>query len=491
LNRNKSVVEIDFAELADGSLVEMIEHPEDPTKTYLAVYDKGSVRYTDRVPDGPRILQPLSRDDEYLRHVSLAAGAEPCGSVSDLVSDMVDILGDCLDADLNSRALMSAFAISTWFPEKLTISPYLALVGPPGSGKTAAMLILNSLFYRGLLSTDISSSAFYDISHRIRPTITLDETLTAGRPRRLFHLLRASSTRGFCCLRKDKASLAFGPKVFSWPELPDDQALNSRCVVIPMKKTSRTDLKSPHEPTVLERAKKLRMRLLQFRFEHFRNVSVPKPPPNKRLSGRSLDLYRAVTLSVEEDQSLCRFLASEIAAQEEFRARPLSPAQIWTICVLYRIIHFPEALFCPMKVLAAAVNRELKDRGEPQVLNERKLGDILTSLSLTNRTRTNIGYVLWLNRAERELIHAAARDYNVDGSLGDSIDGCPTCTPTKAKPANPKAGTSPSVKAQISTKEALKIPGRIRRIPHLPRVRRERRERRFRSPQSRAGVGSD
>ena len=455
----------------------MIEDPADSTKTVLAVCDKDSVRYVNKIRDGNRILMPLSRADVYLRHVCLAAGVEACGSVPDLISDIVTILGDCLDLDQDSRKLLSAFVISTWIPEKLSVAPYLALVGPPGSGKTTAMLILNSLFYRGLLTADISSSAFYDISHRIHPTISLDETLTAGRPRELIHLLRASSTRGCVGLRKDKANLAFGAKAFSWLELPDDQALNSRCIVMPMRRTSRTDLKSPNDSAVLERAKKLRMRLLQFRFERLRNVSEPKPPLNGRLSGRSLDLYRALTLSVEENEPFCKFLADKIAAQDEFRARPLSPAQVWTIWILYQVIHrCPEAGLCPMKELAAAVNEKLKNCGEPQGLNERKLGDVLTSLSLTKRTRTNTGYVLWLNRAERALIHAAARDYHIEGSPGDSIDECPICTPASMlKPATPKARTRPPVKAQVEANQTSKVQNSKRR------VRREHRERRRRS----------
>src|SRR5580658_6956263 len=120
----------------------MIEHPEDATKTLLAVYSNESVRCTERIEDRGRILVPLPRADNDLRHVCLAAGVEAYGRIHDLISDVVTILGDCLDLDRDSLKLMGAFAISTWFPEKLTIAPYLALVGPPGSGKTAAMLIL-------------------------------------------------------------------------------------------------------------------------------------------------------------------------------------------------------------------------------------------------------------------------------------------------------------------------------------------------------------
>jgi hypothetical protein len=153
------------------------------------------------------------------------------------------LLGLCLDLEDDQKILIGAFVISTCLSEKLSVAPYLALVGPPGSGKTTAMRLLSLVCYRGLMTADISSSAFYDISDRIRPTILLDETLTAGRPRELIHLLKASSTIDCVSLRRGKARLAYGPKVFSWLELPNEAALNSRCVIVPMQKTSRTDLK--------------------------------------------------------------------------------------------------------------------------------------------------------------------------------------------------------------------------------------------------------
>jgi hypothetical protein len=487
LNRNESEIEIDFQELADGSIVEMIEHPEDATKTLLAVYSNESVRCTERIEDRGRILVPLPRADNDLRHVCLAAGVEAYGRIHDLISDVVTILGDCLDLDRDSLKLMGAFAISTWFPEKLTIAPYLALVGPPGSGKTAAMLILNSLLYRGLLTTDISPSAFYDIAHRIRPTTSLDETLTAGRPRELMHLLKASSTRGFAYLRKNRTSLAFGPKVFSWLELPDDQALNTRCIIIPMHRTSRTDLKSPNDPKVLDCTRKMRMRLLQFRFERLRNASEPMPPLNVQLAGRSLDLYRALALPFKEYEPFCEFLADRIAAQDRLQARPLSPAQLSTIWILFQTIHkAPDLPGVSMSLLAKAVSLELKERGEPSGLNERKLGSILTSLSMTSRTRTRLGYLLWFNRAEKLRIHAARRDYGVEGSHADSIAECPLCTPTgKPTLATPKARTRPPVKAQVKANDTRK--GQDGKH----RERRERRERRLRSSRFSAGLGSD
>lgn len=169
---------------------------------------------------------------------------------------------------------MTAFVVSSWFSEMLPVAPYLALLGPPGSGKTSAMRILRLLCRRSLLSADITSAGFYGVCHRLSPTLLIDETITAGHPRTLLHLLRSSSAPGFVSLRKDKAQMAYGPKVLAWIELPNDAALNSRCIVIPMHRSSRSNLLSPDDPGMLQLAKTVRMRLLQFRFEHYLSAGL-------------------------------------------------------------------------------------------------------------------------------------------------------------------------------------------------------------------------
>src|SRR6185437_6082081 len=211
---SKSFSEVDFAELSDGSIAEMIEDPQDATRTLFAVYRNQSISCMDRVEDHG--LVPLPRENENVKYVQLAQGAEPYGRVQDLKNEVDLILRSCLDLDANSLTMMTAFVISTWLQENAPIAPYLALVGPPGSGKTTAMRVLNSICYRGILTADISASAFYDLCDRIGPTLLLDETLTAGRPRELIHLLKVSSTPDAVSLRKGSARLAYGPKVFAW-----------------------------------------------------------------------------------------------------------------------------------------------------------------------------------------------------------------------------------------------------------------------------------
>src|SRR5713101_8417546 len=78
-------MEIHFAELEDGSLAEMIEDPADPTKSLLAVYKDGNVQYAEQWQDRNRILVPLPRTGQMLKHVSLPAGSEPYVGLEELM----------------------------------------------------------------------------------------------------------------------------------------------------------------------------------------------------------------------------------------------------------------------------------------------------------------------------------------------------------------------------------------------------------------------
>lgn len=429
------VVETDFAELPDGTLVEMIEDPTNPSRSLLAVYKNGAVECVERYRDGDRVLLPPARTG-LLKHVRLPQGAERHGGMLDLFGRVAELLGACLDINPDSRFMMTLFVLATQFPEKLPFAPYLALVGPPGAGKTTALRVLALLCRRSLSTTDISPAAFYDVCHRVSPTLLIDETRTAGNVRTLLHLLRSSSARGFVSLRKDNVRMAYGPKILSWVELPNDAMLNSRCIIIPMQRTRRTDLRSPDDRQVIEVAASARKRLLQFRFEHFNNLAVPKTPDKVQLSSRPLDLYRALALPVAEDQEFCDVLAGLMAAQRSFQSPLLPPAQASAVRILFKAIHqFPQEGGVRLSALTAAMKGDLASLGEPSLVNERKVGDLLTALGLTNRTRTNLGYVLWLSRADRIRIHSLARDHELDCGLAQLFQSCDLCgKPSEAPP---------------------------------------------------------
>src|SRR5690348_481590 len=157
----KRTIETASAELEDGTQIEIIEDPQDPTRTKLAAFNNSEVNLVDRFEAENRIFVPIARDTNLLRHVRLPRGVKDSGTARSLIHDTVDLLGQCLDISEDDLLLLAHFVLSTWFIERLAVAPYLAFFGLPRAGKSTALTALKFLCRRGLLTGDITSAAFY------------------------------------------------------------------------------------------------------------------------------------------------------------------------------------------------------------------------------------------------------------------------------------------------------------------------------------------
>lgn len=148
----------------------------------------------------------------------------------------------------------------------MPVQPYL---GMPRSGKTTLLRLLELLCRHSVLVGDISPAALYEIYRETTPTLLIDETSTACDQRKLFHLLRGGSTAGSVALRRNSSFTCFGPKVLAWTELSTDRALITRCVILPMHETDRTDLIRIVDSRIQSAAEDLQQQFLQLRMEKF------------------------------------------------------------------------------------------------------------------------------------------------------------------------------------------------------------------------------
>ena len=324
--------QIDFAELVDGSLVEMIEDPEDSSASSLAVCTRKEVRIANEVESAGKRLTSISRNSGYVRYIVLPNGVEPYESVGSLLIKILALLIKCLDVARSQLILLTAFVVATWFIDRLPIAPYIALVGLSGSGKSTVLALLSLICRRSLLTADISSAALYQVCDQLTPTLLIDEAATAGNRRSLFHLLRTGTSRETVALRKNQSFRAFGAKVVTWLELPKDAALNSRCVVISLNETQRTDLLRPRDPRVMMEAGILRRQLLQYRLENLNTVSLEPTPGGEHLTSRSRDLFEALALAAGPWRPN---LAEMITDQQALTREPLLPVHAAVLSHLY------------------------------------------------------------------------------------------------------------------------------------------------------------
>jgi hypothetical protein len=425
----KVVEEIDFRELPDGTLLETIADPNEPGRTALAVFQNGEISIKPKFELGDRILFPLSNTLPGVRNIHFASGAEPYEGARALWEITVCLLKITLDLADEPLVLLAAYVLSTWLTEKFPIAPYLSLVGPPGSGKTTALRVLRLLCRRSLATADISSAAFYDLSENVTTTLLIDEAATLANRRQIFHMMRAGSTPGFVTLRKNYSYRSFGARVFAWTELPDDTALNSRSLIIPMKCSSRQNLRAPSNPEVLRVAARVQNHLLYFRLSNYATVRLCPIAGDEQLQPRARDLLRCLAAPFRGEPEITEILLSVMKDQQTLRDM-LSPQQCATIAALFETIHHCidgnwELLFSSLQ---QNVNNRLKQQGEAPIQSGHKMGKVLTSLGLTDRKPTNQGTALVLSRAIREQVHALARMHKVGTEITQrQMDSCRHC----------------------------------------------------------------
>jgi hypothetical protein len=313
------------------------------------------------------------------------------------------------------------------------------LVGLPCSGKSTVLRLLSLLCRRSLLTADITSAALYSVCDRLTPTLLIDETGTAGNSKVLFHLLRTGASRDVIALRRDQSFRAFGAKAVSWTELPNDAALNSRCIVVTVHETKRTDLKRLTDAGILEAADNLQKQFLQYRFEKYRALSLPRISGDERLHSRARDLYEALALPMGENREASQRLVDCFVVQQYSNREPLYPTHSAVLNFLnFKIHSYPWT--SPLRrgpitigQLTDSVNSFLKWEGERFRLNPKQVGAALTSLGMLNRKRTSLGWEILIDRQDEKRIHDLMEFYGKDHPYQQQISmesrrDCEFCT---------------------------------------------------------------
>lgn len=408
-------VAMDFAELDDGTLVELVEDPADANNTLLAVWKDRKVEYLDELNDLGRVLKPFSRTAELLQPVRLPKRATPYQSAQVLLVALEGLISRCIAIHPKYIQVLADFVLSTWFVDRLAVAPYLAVVGLPQSGKTTLLRLLSLVCRRSLLVSDVSPTSLYKACAQFSPTILIDEAGTLSNDRVVRHLLRSGTTRDAISVKGNQILHCYGAKVMSWLEPPNDPALNSRCILIPMFETTRSGLAKPTDPEVQELASTLQAQLLQFRFENFKKLRVDPIPGDEALRPRTRDILHALSAAHPEDSKRTQALLQLLKSGEAMPQDSLSTEQNAVLRYLFSIVHLRKDMASIQTLhLTNAVNYFLRRAGEKLRLQPRKVGSVLKSLGFSNRKRTHLGWMLSIEQSDFEKIHQLAECYGID-----------------------------------------------------------------------------
>jgi hypothetical protein len=428
------VREVAFAELGDGTLVEVIEDPDDPRRTRFAIAKRGRVRFADWVKLNGEVLVPISRSAVGFSDVKLPTGVRPYGSVTNLAAWTYYFLKCSLDVSDLSCFVLAAFVLYSWLADRLLPAVYLSIVGLPQSGKSTLLELLSTICRQPLFVTDISAAAVYQACRQFSPTLLIDEVEwhSSKGSGSLRQQMRAGTGRSSHSLRVRGSASSFGPKVFSSLEPSTDPALNSRCLQIIMTETLKRGLLKPGHPSMLACASDLRQRLLKFRFNRYGSIRPATFPGLEELRPRSRDLFACLSAPMARSKILSRYLLDFIRDHHDPTTREaLGTGMDAMLTVVFEFLHQFPSSSVRVKVLAQLANSFLRSRNERLVLNDKLAGTTLSSLGFRSRKRTNQGWVLMLDSETEKRAHQLFRTHGITHLLQSDLEryakSCPIC----------------------------------------------------------------
>jgi hypothetical protein len=164
---------IDFAELGDGTLAEVVEDPMNPSRTRFAVFNQGRVRFVDQLEYGGEILVPIPRSVVGFSDVKLPCGVLPYGSVTRLIGEVLAFIKYGADISILDIGVLAAFVLYSWLADRLLPAVYLSIIGLPQSGKSTLLELLSMICRQPLLVSDISEAAVFRTCQQFSPTLII------------------------------------------------------------------------------------------------------------------------------------------------------------------------------------------------------------------------------------------------------------------------------------------------------------------------------
>jgi hypothetical protein len=431
-------VQTDFAELENGSLVEVVEDPADPNHTLFAIFKRGRIRLAGQIEDRGRVLVPIPRSTLGFSDVKLPRGVMPYKPVMRVVYTLLKLIQCVVDVPDEYAIVLAAFILYTWVADRLPTAVYLSVIGLPQSGKSTLLELLSLLCRRALLVNDISQAAAYQACSNFSPALLIDEVdWHSSRTMSTFRqLLRAGTSPTSRALRIRQSSCSFGPKVFGSLEASSDPALNSRCIQLVMAETSKRGLLKPGHPAVVKSASELRQRLLRFRFDFYKSNRPALVPGAEELRPRSRDLLDSLAAPLVGSQLWTQVLLGFMKLSHDPVTRESLESRHEALHAgLWEAIHLEPPLayvrIGGKMSLSTATNDILLQGGERLTVTDKGVGRMVWSMGFRNAQRTKTGWILRLDSSTRERCHQLLKThgnrYVPDWDFAQHSTTCPQC----------------------------------------------------------------
>ena len=112
-----------------NAMIELVADPSDPSRLKLLLWDGAKATIAPRIKYGRRTYEPVALDPTVVCGVRWPTRCSDYGSTRELFDRILSLVTKNIGIAEQSARLLAYFIFSTWFPDRLTVAPGLAIVG--------------------------------------------------------------------------------------------------------------------------------------------------------------------------------------------------------------------------------------------------------------------------------------------------------------------------------------------------------------------------
>ena len=396
--REDNIIYTSFLETKDYILeqirfTELTEHTEltpKEQKTGFVKYSKlnDNIEYVSQLEYEGNTYKPIIDDALTKNGIRLSTGVKEYKNLAEITDQIKSFLYEGFEVPNFYQDFLPHLAAFYWVYEKFPFIPYVHFVGGTTTGKTTAMEVFGEICYRGMDTTgSLTISSLFRLATDWGGTMMIDEFdnlgeqsgeiisfLKSGTSDRLVYRVEGDKKR------EVKGYIVKSPKLFTSENPITDAALQSRTLVVQMKRnTRRMDLF--RLPEFYTEANEIRNKLLLWKLRNLNKINLREIRygfPELESLDRRVQQILTPTYYLSDDETRKKILEFSKKQEEETFEERRSALNgviftqmnwIWT-----------RGLEVQIKNLTSLVNEESAANGFKEPLTEKKISNVVRKI---------------------------------------------------------------------------------------------------------------
>jgi len=405
---SQKAIEIAFRNFPDGTRLRVICHPQDPTRTVLAIRREGLIELVERFEYGPEVYVPPRREDPLIRSMVLPCGVQPHDAPSAMAIESGALLNEVVPLADAQQLVLGTFVVRTWASDDSPFAPTVAFCGPRDFS-VPLLQALGLLCRYGMVVGDVTPAGLLEACSRNSPTLLIADY---GLRRDTIRLLEMGSRQGVNSLQKAGVFPPWCPRAIACSDASLGRDLLSGGVMILLSGSGWPHLELFTDSKFLEWAANLQMQLVGYDLQRDATLRPIAGELPTGIKPREWEAFRWWGAPFAGEKGFLDELLDAIRWAAELAPDGLPVDQLATIAALDHLAHEGNGSVS-VGDICTLTNKVLMQMGEDLCLKERKVGAILTKLGFPRRERGGDDgpYRLEFSSYTNAFIHKLVKSY--------------------------------------------------------------------------------